>query len=73
MPFIFRFPLWRVYSPIVWRSVWTGQQQPPDLSDKIARDAGIDPQTLAELRHTWPSEAIPQAQHDHLVRHIKGL
>jgi hypothetical protein len=44
----------------------------PHLSDKMARDSGVDQQTLARLRHKWPSQAIQQAQHDHLARHIKG-
>lgn len=70
---IFDFlPLWRLRSPFVWTKSRGKADQLPYLSDKIARDVGIEAQELAKLRHQWPSQAIPPAQHDHLVRHTKG-
>ena len=72
MPLINIAPLWRNRFPFAWRFAWKTAGDTPHLSDKIARDIGIDPQTLAQLRHTWPSQSVPQAQQDHLVRHVKG-
>jgi hypothetical protein len=72
MPIIDIFPLWRVRSPFAWRFLWITADHMPHLSDKMARDSGIDQQTLARLHHKWPSQSIPPAQHDHLARHIKG-
>jgi len=72
MPLFNFFPIWRLRSPFVWRSTMHTANKMPHISDKIARDIGIDPQKLAELSHQWPSQSIPQAQQDHLVRHIKG-
>lgn len=72
MPIFYIFPLWRLRSPFVWSEPSPDTDPLPPLSDKMARDIGIDTCTLAKLRHQWPSQSVPQAQHDHLVRHIKG-
>lgn len=37
------------------------------ISDKIARDLGLDQATLAQLRHQWPSEMTDQARLKELV------
>jgi hypothetical protein len=72
MPLFNFFPLWRFRSPFVWPFNAKGEDNSPHISDKIARDIKIDPTKLAQLRHQWPSESVPQAQQDHLVRYIKG-
>jgi len=37
------------------------------ISDKNARDIGLDQATLASLRHRWPSEGLDQDRMKELV------
>lgn len=34
----------------------------PYISDKIARDIGLDPIDLAEIRHAWPSQSTDRCR-----------
>jgi len=62
MPILSLFPLRWDWFPFAKSKDTSPVHAMPPISDKIARDIGMDPSDLADLRHEWPSDSTDRCR-----------